>query len=444
MVEVVIATVIFVIVATGLVGLLVSSTSITTLAKERTLAEQGVNNQVEKIRAGGYDNAGTVDGNPGGSIPKSAAFTGVNGESLGVGATMTTHITYAGANVPGAAVTNADQKKIEVTITRDRDSKVLAHSVTYLAPTQRASQTTATIDAKVIDYGDNLAVPGVQVHLSTGPSAPAGDTTDSDGDVTFAGLQANPTSGSQAYYDLSVDPPSGYVALSDSSATHVQLSPTQAWSTVLDVYKPVTIDVALQNEDSTPFTGTAYVTVSSPRPSPGGTSTTFTYSGSPITVTTLSPPDGELLVPNLTYSITVTAGGYETVDDSAGVPSGTYPTSLGTTFTETMVPAPPGELDVTVHETKSSRYGSSTITCTNATVDVTGGPDGVNLSSGTDSSGVAAFPNLTAGGPPTGYSISASSATSGLSNGASGVTVVEGPGVTNVTVNLGSSRSSSC
>ena len=50
LVEALIAMVVFAIVATGVVDMLVSSTSITTLAKQRTLAEQGVSNQIEWIR----------------------------------------------------------------------------------------------------------------------------------------------------------------------------------------------------------------------------------------------------------------------------------------------------------------------------------------------------------------------------------------------------------
>jgi hypothetical protein len=317
--------------------------------------------------------------------------------------------------------------------------------VMFLAPKNRPSETTATIQAKVVDYGSNTAVSGVTVSLATGPSAPASDTSDAGGNITFSGLDPNPTSGPTAYYDLSVTPPAGYVALSDTVSpqppAHVQLSPTQLWSTVLDIYKPVTIGVVLLNPDGSTFTGNATVTVSSPRPSPSGTTHAFSYTGAPITITTLSPPSGELLVPNLTYSITVTAAGYQTVNDSGTVPSGSYPASLTRTFTETIAQTP-GTLNVTVQEQKTS---GGTITCRNAPVSVTGGPLSVSLSGQTGSLGQpASFANLTPGGPPTGYTVAASSPISHLSNTVPNVTVIPGPSATSLTVNLGTSSSLTC
>jgi hypothetical protein len=407
MVEVLVASAIFLVVATAVVDVLSSSTHSTALTKQKTLAEQGVSNQVEKIRSMDYSAVGTTSGNPSGSIQPSVTFTGLNGESLGVPATLTTKITYQSANVPGSAGTNADQKKVVVKVVRTSDSTVLAEATTVLAPTQRPSQTSATIQATVVDYGSSKVVPNVQVNLSTGPSAPRSDTTDSAGTVSFSGLTPNPTSGSQAYYDLSVVPPTGYVALSDTTspnaAAHVQLSPTQWWSTSLDVYQPVTITVQLQNADLTPYTGTATVQVTSSR----GTGT-FAYTGSPLTITTLSPPSGELLVPNLSYALQVTASGYQTVNDSGTVPANgalDYPTVLSRTFTETMnaVVIPPATLDVNVKAKKSS--GSGNVNCPNASVTVTGGPDSVNVTQTADSSGVASF-SLT---PGSGYAIFAQS-----------------------------------
>ncbi len=445
MVEVLVASAIFLVVATAIVDVLSSSTHSVALTKQKTLAEQGVSNQIEKIRSLDYDAVGTTSGNPSGSIAPSVAFTGLNGETLGVPATMTTKITYQSANVPGSAGTNADQKKVVVKVVRSSDSTVLAEATTIVAPTQRPSQTSATIQATVVDYGSSKVVPDVQVNLSTGPSAPASDTTDSGGSVTFSGLTPNPTSGSQAYYDLSLVPPSGYVALSDTTSpnapAHVQLAPTQWWSTSLDIYQPVTITVSLQKPDLTAYTGTATVQVSSSR----GTGT-FSYTGSPLTITTLSPPNGELLVPNLSYSLQVTAPGYQTVNDSGTVPANgalDYPTVLSRTFTETLTAAPPGELDVTVQETyqytSHRRLYNQTITCRNATVTVSGATPPTKQ---TGSSGQPAqFPNLTSGN---GYQVDASSSVSGLSNTLTNQTVDPGPGATALTVDLGTSGSSTC
>jgi Tfp pilus assembly protein PilV len=437
LVEVVVASFIFMIVSTALVGLLVTSTSISALVKQRTIAEQGVSDQIEKLRGKDYDTIATT-----GAIPTTQAFTGVNGENLGAEATMSTQITYASANVPGSAGTGADYKKIVVKITRNSDGKLLAQATTILAPKKRPSQTTATISAQVIDVGNNAVVPGVEVDLATGPSAPLSDLTDSGGKVTFAGLTPNPTSGSQAYYDLSVVPPAGYVALSDTvspnAPAHVQLSPTQWWSTALDIYQPVTIGVSLQNPDSSPYTGNATVTVTSPRPSPSGTTKAFSYTGTPLTITTLAPPSGELLVPNINYTLQVTAPGYQTVNDSGTVPSGSYPTSLTRAFTETMNALPLGTLNVTV----TAKNG--TLTCKNATVQVTGGPASVNLTQSTSSTGApASFTPLV---PDNTYTVKATSTAQPTipAKTLSNQTVNPGPSATALTVSLGSTSFSSC
>jgi hypothetical protein len=441
LVEVVVASFIFMIVSTALVGVLVSSTAIQGIAKQKTVAEQGVANQIEQIRAMDYNSVGTTTGNPSGSILPSEPFVGVNNESLGVEATMTTQITYKSSNVPGSAGTGADYKKVVVRITRNSDGKLLAQAATLVAPKLRPSQTTSTIQAQVVDVGNSQLVSGVTVNLATGPSAPASDVTDTAGSVTFSGLTPNPTSGSTAYYDLSVVPPSGYVALSDTvspnAPAHVQLSPTQWWSTVLDVYKPVTIVVDLRNPDATPFTGTANVTVTSPRPSPGGTSKTFTYTGTPLTITTLAPPSGELLVPNLTYTLQVTATGYTTVNDSGTVPASSYPTTTSRTFTETMTQVP-GTLNVTV----KANYSGTNINCRSATVNVTGGPNSVNLNGSTTSTGGAAsFSNLAPGST---YTITASSTKTVLSKTFLNQTVNPGPSATALTLNIGTTPVNPC
>jgi len=423
------------IVSTALVGLLVTSTSISALVKQRTIAEQGVSDQIEKLHGKDYDKI------PISAIPTTQAFTGVNGEDLGVEATMSTQITYASANVPGSAGTGADQKKVIVKITRDTDGKVLAQATTMLAPKKRPSQTTATISAQVIDVGNNAVVPGVEVDLGTGPSAPVSDVTDSGGKVTFPGLTPNPTSGSQAYYDLSVVPPPGYVALSDTvspnAPAHVQLSPTQWWSTALDIYQPVTIGIALQNPDTTPYTGNATVTITSPRPSPSGTTKAFSYTGTPLTITTLAPPSGELLVPNINYTLQVTAPGYQTVNDSGTVPSGSYPTSLTRTFTETMNALPLGTLNVTV----TAKHNSTTLTCKNAPVQVTGGPASVNLTLNTDATtgAPASFTPLV---PDSTYTVKATSTPASLTKTLTNQTVNPGPTATALTVDLGSAHNS--
>ncbi|HST14374.1 MAG TPA: hypothetical protein VLJ44_05930 [Gaiellaceae bacterium] len=334
LVEVIIAGLILAIVSTAIVALLVSTTSFSRLSNARTVAEQGVANQIEMIRAMDYTNVGTTNGNPAGTITPSQPFTGLDGRQLTEAATMTTQITFVGNNVPGTYVTNADYKKIVVKIIRNRDSVVLAQGVTYLAPPVRPAKNTATIDAQVVDEGTNAAIPNVTVNLATGPSAPRSAVSDAGGDVEFAGLTPNPTTGPQAYYDLSTFVPAGYVADTvNSSGTHVQLAPTQTQSSVLFVYQPATLVVNLQNTSGGTYTGAATVIVSSTDSRYTGTST-LSYTGTSLNVTTLGGTGGRPLLGGIPYTVKVNVSGNIAVPATQTV---NMPTGLGATATASAV-----------------------------------------------------------------------------------------------------------
>lgn len=440
LIEALMAITIFAIVATGLVNIVLSSTNATTRVKLQTIAEQGVMAQLEQIRAMNYNDIGTANGCVAGVLHASQPFTkDLQNNNLGVAATMNTDVEYASANVPGTADTGTDYKTVTVSITRNSDGAVLAQGTTNVAPGQLPSQTTATIQAAVSDYGAaGTALPNVQVNLATGPSAPASCLTDASGSVTFPGLTANPTTGAQAYYDLSITPPAGYQVLSDDAAgqppVHVQLSPTQVWSTSLSVYKPATIIVDLLNTDGSQYTGTASVTVTSNDARTAGDAKTFAYSGTPLTITNLGSTydsgttnaDYPYLVPGQ-YSLQISKFGYQTVSDTGTVPAG-YPTTLTSNFNETMTPvAANGELDVTVQGKKST---GATVTCTSASVTLTN-PNSVNTGPLTTTAGTANFTGLVPGSP---YSLSVTDTKKAGTWTANNITVVAGPTKTTQTV----------
>ena len=90
-----------------------------------------------------------------------------------------------------------------VTVLRARDSKQLTNEVTYVAPPARAPYggiNLAIVNVQVVDFALNTPVADATVNLSTGPSAPRSDTTDSTGTVTFAALTPNPSAAD--FYDL--------------------------------------------------------------------------------------------------------------------------------------------------------------------------------------------------------------------------------------------------
>ena len=201
---------ILIVIAIGLVGVLTSSIAATTVATDRTKAEQCAGDQVEQIRRKEYDLVGIVGGNPPGTVAPTAPC------GNGFLATATVAITYKNDPTPTSYATGANYKKVTVVVTRDRDGKVLASVVTYVSPESRAPYggiNNAIINATVIDLGTNLAYPGATVTVANGPSANRSDTTDVAGGVSFAALTPNPTSGAQAFYDLTVSGVPGYQTL---------------------------------------------------------------------------------------------------------------------------------------------------------------------------------------------------------------------------------------
>jgi hypothetical protein len=388
LIEAVLAMVLFLIVATALATTLTSSIASHGLSRERTIAEQTAMDQIESIRLLPYDQVGVVSGNPPGTVVALRTID-VNG----LKATLRVQIAYVSDPSPLSYASSANYKRVTVTVTRDRDSKELAREVTYVAPPARApfgGINFGIINTQVVDFALNTPMPDIAVTLGTGPSATRTDTTDTTGTVTFAALTPNPTSGPQAYYDLTIAVPSGYEILTEDvppgAAAHVQLGPGQTFNTALRIYRPATIVVDVDRNDGSPYTGGAAVTVSSVRGSE-----TFSYAGSPLTLTSVN---GEPVVPGLEYTVSATStGGSTTPDVTQYVPSD-YPNDLTSSFTLTMPSV--GGLLATVTWGGAPAPG--------ATVTVTGGPDSVSLSATTDSSGVATFGNLT---PGAGYTVSA-------------------------------------
>src|SRR5262249_46163162 len=151
-----------------------------------------------------------------------------------------------------------------------------------------ASQSEGAIVVTVVDTGNNTVVPNATVNIANGPSGSESDTTDATGKVTFAGL--TPTTTAQPNYDVTVTPPTGYVALKDTqppnAVAHFALSPGQTQPAAIQIYQPVTINVQLLNFDGTAYTGAATISVTSNR----GTQT-FPYTSPQTAITALN---GEL------------------------------------------------------------------------------------------------------------------------------------------------------
>jgi prepilin-type N-terminal cleavage/methylation domain-containing protein len=377
MIELLMAMSLLAIIASPLIGVLTASMAAQGLSRERTLAQQAAMTEIESIRALPYASVGLVNGNPAGTL---SATTPIS--KSGLVAQMTIQVTYTNDPARGSLTTYADYKKIVVTITRRTDGHQLTQETTYIAPPGKgawAGPNQAVVKAQVVDFALNQPVSGATVSLATGPSAPRADVTDSAGSVIFPDLAPNPTTGGQAFYDLSVSA-TGYQALKDdvspATAAYTQLTPGRTFTTILRVYKPATIIVTPFTSTGTPYGGSETVTVSSSR---GQQS--FAGSGT-MTITNVA---GEQLVPGLQYTVSArdSAGNY-TAPVTKMVPDN-YPSILTTSFPVSFLAS------VTVTVTVKKRSWNGTFVVSGATVTIIGGPASVTVSGTTNSSGVVAL-----------------------------------------------------
>ena len=274
-----------------------------------------------------------------------------------------------------------------------------AQQSTQVGPRQRAALggiNKGIVNVQVTGYPPETSpFPNVLVRLNNGPSSPLADTTDAAGTVRFPAL--DPATGS-SYYDLVVPSFNGYILLPDPSTTHFQLAAGSSPPLkVLQVYKPVSFLADFDNSNGSPYVGTVVFTVANSRGSKS-----YTYTGTPVNVTTITNSAtgaSELLVPG-TYTITVTnqaAALFWTDPVTQDVPGNLsdYPNDLDAATTVTADPL--GTIRATVTSGGGPVVG--------ATVTVTGGPRSLPTQSATtNASGIATFNNLPAG---SGYTVTA-------------------------------------
>ena len=197
LVEAVIAMSLFLVVGTAMADVLSSSATSHGFTVDQTLGQEAADAQIEDVRALPYDSVGTTGGNPPRQRRARPSRPPRSG-SRGLAATVTTSIHFVGDGIPDGYNSTTNYKQVVVTVTRNLDGRNLATESTYIAPPTRAPYggiSQVALGVIVTDVGDNQPVPDVPIALTTGPSAPRSDTTDTNGGVLFAGMTANPTSG---------------------------------------------------------------------------------------------------------------------------------------------------------------------------------------------------------------------------------------------------------
>ena len=398
LIELVVASTLFIVVSAPLTGVLLASITQQKLAREKTLAGQTAQTAIESIRALPYESVGVQNGNPSGSV--AASLTASQLGVVGLNATVNTKISYVDDAPTTSYQTKADYKKVVVTVLRTADSKQLTQEVTYVAPPGGgavAGQNQGIIQVQTIDMVLNQPLIGANVSLSNGPSPTRNDLTDATGTTVFPALL--PTNVSNPDYDIGASL-NGYTTLKDdlppSTASHTSIVGGQTFTTIIRLYKAATIYVVPKNPDGSTYMGTATATIRSSR---GGQS--FTFSGGQLQVQTLA---GEPVVPNLQYTVRVLAANGQYSTPSTQLVPNSYPTDLTTTFplSLTGTPATMPTLTVKVVNSGGTKVAGATVT-------VNGGPgSNISLVGTTDATGTVVFGVPSSSSPQ--YTVTATSA----------------------------------
>ncbi|MBM3678687.1 MAG: type II secretion system protein, partial [Actinobacteria bacterium] len=306
LVEIVIAATVFLLVGAGVTTLLVSSIVSHTGSRERTVAEQIAQAQIERARKLPYDNVGTPSGNPPGTIP-TAGYTGTIPAGYAVAIDVErVHDPSPSAN-PTISTIFGDYKKISVVVSRSRDGRPLANVSSLVAPPSRQGGINgAGLRVTVKDWALPPAssasnVEDATVYVKNGPSSDRSDTTDERGQVEFGALIPTNASPPQNYYDVTVAK-SGYVTfdpdLPPAPAAHIQLAPTQVGTTAIRVFKPASMTIALK-DGSNPYDLPATVRVHSAKTNAW---TTYTVNN-PTGTLNLTQIAGDHVFPNVIYTV---------------------------------------------------------------------------------------------------------------------------------------------
>jgi hypothetical protein len=352
--------------------------------------------QIELLRAIPYTSVGLANGNPPGTLAASTNTTLPSGEAVKV----TYAVTWVNDKVPeNPYQTNADYKKVVLSIVRTSDSHVLDSTTTFVAAASAppsAGTTWVQVKRTVQDAVTGSPIVGANVNLTGGPkSENRNDTTDASGTVLFPAL----TGGGATPFTL-VTTYTGYSVYPDdlSPGSPSSIPPTQGLNSIgtIRMYQPTSLTINLQDKNGNPWTSAAStVTVDSSRC--GKQSIALAAGVSSTTVTTCDTWNGKTvnLPPNVSgqtpafdkYFVTINSGSNWGATSSSGVlvPSG-YPTTLTQT------------VNVKMSATTYSSTKAFTVTVTksgsadpNARVEVTGGPASIYLYGVTNGSGQVTF-----------------------------------------------------
>jgi Tfp pilus assembly protein PilV len=398
LIEVLIAGLMMVIIGAPLAMILTASAATAGNARERTAADQFAQTAVETIRTLAYTQVGITGGNPDGVLTASTSTNLPSGEQV----TLNTSVDWVSDAIPNAYVTNADYKKVVMTVTRVSDGVQLAQKTTFIASASAPPQSGTNwvqIKRTFLDPVSNTVLPNVSVHLTGGPgSVNRTDTTDAAGVVQFPALDSDLTV-PIANYGLAPTL-SPYVVypddLSPDTSVLVAATPGLVSTDTTRMYKPATLTVNLLTTGGTAYTSGATISLDSSR---CGLQTVTIASGSSskiITTCNWAGATGIPLIPNIPGMTPAFDKYFVTAWNTAGTSWGA--TSSGgvlvpSAYPNTMTQSVNVQFTGTAYTTKTvnvtvKKSGTPVL---NSRVEVTGGTAGVYLYGITNSSGVATF-----------------------------------------------------
>lgn len=398
LIEVVIAGLMMVVIGAPLAMILTASAATAGNARERTTADQFAQTAMETIRTLAYTQVGITGGNPSGVLSASAAANLPSGEQV----TVATAVTWVGDTYPTKVyVSNADYKKVVLTVTRVSDGVQLAQKTTFIASASApplAGTNWVQIKRSFLDPVNSSVIPGVSVHLTGGPnSVDRTDSTDVSGVVLFPALDSDPSALTNYTLTPTLSP---YVVYPDDLSPDISVlvpaTPGLVSTDTVRMYKPATLTVNVLGTSGTAYTLGAKISVDSSR---CGLQTVTIASGSSSSVVTTcnwAGVTGIPLIPNIGGMTPVFDRYFVTAWNTAGTSWGATPSTgvlVPSAYPNTLTQTVSVQFTGTAYTTKTVNVTvkKSGVTQTNARVEVTGGTAGVYLYGITNGSGVATF-----------------------------------------------------
>jgi type II secretory pathway pseudopilin PulG len=379
-IEVMVGLGIFAVLAIGFASTMATSLSAQVRSRQRATANQLATQQVEQARTLAYDDVGTVGGNPVGTLqPSSTVAVGTATYEV------RTAVELVADRVDTAFATQADYKRLTVTVTLPGRSTTLARLRTLIAPPTQPSLTKAIVQAEVVDSQDsNAGVAGVTVQLS-GPSGLRTGVTDQRGYVIFPALP--PTEAGETYAIAATSVPAPWQLFDADQVAEEVAGPALATQTKvlrLRLSRPVPVHLELRDTNGAAFATPSNVTVTSSR----GPATSYS-----TTTGIVGPID---LWSGVTY--TVAASSVAQPSDTTArfsTPVTLVPATTGTT-TGTLTMVDNATTPMTIQVRRSNGTGIADVA-----VKISGGPKDVLLTGTTGPGGDLVVP-LPAG---SGYTI---------------------------------------